>query len=219
MRRAFAQDAFLSVEHLLLGLAAEDSKFTRPALQRQGCNFNKLKEAVKEIRGTRRVESKNPEMVGRRRTPLSAARASLWSPERRLQNCFLFLSQAYGALDRFATDMTAEARMGRLDPVIGRDDEIHRAIQILSRRTKNNPILLGDPGVGKTAIVEALAQRIVKGEVPDSLKGRRLLSLDMGAVLAGKKPETSTAPEPRGGQRAAQRIAKESGLRAWPGCR
>ncbi|CDI80010.1 heat shock protein, putative [Eimeria acervulina] len=133
------RDEYLSVEHLLLGLAAEESRFLRPALQRQGVSFSKIKEAVTEVRGKKRVNSKNPEL-------------------------------AYEALDRYSKDLTAEARGGKLDPVIGRDDEIRRLIQILSRRTKNNPILLGDPGVGKTAIVEGLAQRIVSERLKAVLK-------------------------------------------------
>ncbi len=91
------------------------------------------------------------------------------------------------ALERYTVDVTDSARQGKLDPVIGRDDEIRRAIQILQRRTKNNPVLIGEPGVGKTAIVEGLAQRIINEEVPDSLKGKRVLSLDMAALLAGAK--------------------------------
>jgi ATP-dependent Clp protease ATP-binding subunit ClpB len=95
--------------------------------------------------------------------------------------------ESYDALDRYANDITAMARAGKLDPVIGRDEEIRRTIQVLSRRTKNNPVLIGEPGVGKTAIVEGLANRMVAGDVPESLHNKRLLSLDLGAMVAGAK--------------------------------
>ncbi len=95
--------------------------------------------------------------------------------------------QAYDALSRYARDLTEDARNGRLDPVIGRDEEIRRAMQVLSRRTKNNPVLIGEPGVGKTAIAEGMALRIVNGDVPESLRDKKLLSLDMGALIAGAK--------------------------------
>src|SRR4051794_7457282 len=95
--------------------------------------------------------------------------------------------EAYQALEKYGRDLTEDARNGKLDPVIGRDDEIRRVIQVLSRRTKNNPVLIGEPGVGKTAIVEGLAQRIVRGDVPEGLKDKRLVAIDFGAMIAGAK--------------------------------
>src|SRR5947209_171861 len=91
----------------------------------------------------------------------------------------------YRALEKYAIDLTDRARKGKLDPVIGRDEEIRRVIQVLSRRTKNNPVLIGDPGVGKTAIVEGLARRVVDGDVPEGLKDKRIVALDMGQLIAG----------------------------------
>ena len=93
----------------------------------------------------------------------------------------------YQTLEKYGTDLTARAREGKIDPVIGRDHEIRRVLQVLSRRTKNNPVLIGEPGVGKTAIVEGLARRIVSGDVPDSMKGKSVVSMDLGAMLAGAK--------------------------------
>src|SRR5262245_46963996 len=122
--------------------------------------------------------------AGARRDALEKAIAEVRGPHRVTDQS---AEDKYRALEKYGRDLTEEAEQGKLDPVIGRDDEIRRVIQVLSRRTKNNPVLIGEPGVGKTAIVEGLAQRIESGDVPESLRDRRVVALDIGALLAGSK--------------------------------
>ncbi|EFA69337.1 ATP-dependent chaperone ClpB [Cylindrospermopsis raciborskii] len=149
------KDEYISVEHILLGYCKDD-RFGKNLLQEAGLDEAKLKNIIKQIRGSQKVTDQSPE-------------------------------GKYQSLEKYGRDLTEAAKKGQLDPVIGRDDEIRRTIQILSRRTKNNPVLIGEPGVGKTAIAEGLAQRIVAGDVPQSLKDRKLIALDMGALIAGAK--------------------------------
>ena len=139
------KDDYLSVEHLLLAMNS-----------RLGIGSEELMQALRDVRGSHRVTTQNPE-------------------------------ENFQALEKYGQDLTKRARDGKIDPVIGRDDEIRRVIQVLSRRTKNNPVLIGEPGVGKTAIVEGLARRIAEGDVPEGLKNKRLISLDIARLLAGAK--------------------------------
>lgn len=143
--RGDLRDDYLSVEHLLIAMN-----------QRVGIGVEEMLQALREVRGSHRVTSPDPE-------------------------------GQFQALEKYGQDLTARARDGKIDPVIGRDEEIRRVIQVLSRRTKNNPVLIGEPGVGKTAIVEGLARRIASGDVPEGLKNKRLVSLDIGSMLAGAK--------------------------------
>lgn len=147
------KDEFVSVEHLLQGIVGSDGKISK-LLKSEGITTKKILEALKEIRGSARITSQEPEDI-------------------------------FQALEKYGRNLNLLASRGKLDPVIGREEEIRRVLQVLSRRTKNNPVLIGEPGVGKTAIAEGIAIRIYQGDVPETLKDRQIIALDMGALIAG----------------------------------
>ena len=150
------KDDFISIEDILLAMTRLENSNIKKMLADNKVTSNTVLNAMKKIRGNKKVDNKNAE-------------------------------ENMKALEKYSTDLTELARKGKLDPVIGRDEEIRRIIQVLNRRTKNNPVLIGEPGVGKTAIIEGLAQRMVRGDVPESLKNDKLISLDLGALVAGAK--------------------------------
>ncbi len=150
------KDEYVGLDMILLAMTKLEGTNVYNLLKRYRVSESTILNAMKKIRGNKKVDNKNAE-------------------------------ENLKALEKYSTDLTALARKGKLDPVIGRDDEIRRIVQVLNRRTKNNPVLIGEPGVGKTAIIEGLAQRIVRGDVPESLKNVKLVSLDLGALVAGAK--------------------------------
>lgn len=147
------KDDYVSVEHLFISLAETKSRVS-PLLKTFGITKDSLLKVMKDVRGSQRISSQNPE-------------------------------DTFNTLEKFGNNLNLMAARGKLDPVIGREEEIRRVLQVLSRRTKNNPVLIGEPGVGKTAIAEGIAIRIFTGDVPENLKTKQLVALDMGALIAG----------------------------------
>lgn len=150
------QDAYVSVEHLMLAMIDAPNKAIKQLFKTYGITRDKFLSVLATVRGNQTVTSDNPEAT-------------------------------YDTLRKYGQDLVDKAKDGKLDPVIGRDNEIRNVVRILSRKTKNNPVLIGEPGVGKTAVVEGLAQRIVRGDVPEGLKDKKIFALDMGALVAGAK--------------------------------
>lgn len=150
------QDAYVSVEHLMLAMIETPNKAIKQLFKTYGITRDKFLSVLATVRGNQTVTSDNPEAT-------------------------------YDTLRKYGQDLVDKAKDGKLDPVIGRDNEIRNVVRILSRKTKNNPVLIGEPGVGKTAVVEGLAQRIVRGDVPEGLKDKKIFALDMGALVAGAK--------------------------------
>jgi ATP-dependent Clp protease ATP-binding subunit ClpB len=181
--------------HVLQALLDQRGGATRPLLQRAGANLDTLQQALQRLLEAQAVVGN---ATGEVRVSPELSRVLNLADRRAQQSGDAYVSsetvlasadaeETRQALEKYTIDLTERARDGKLDPVIGRDDEIRRTIQVLQRRTKNNPVLIGEPGVGKTAIVEGLAQRVINGEVPEGLRDKRILSLDLGALLAGAK--------------------------------
>ena len=157
---------YIGTEHILLGLIREGEGVAAQVLVKLGADLNRVRQQVIQLLSG--YQGKEPAAAGGGAAGEAAPSTSL-------------------VLDQFGRNLTQQAREGKLDPVIGREKEIERVMQVLSRRTKNNPVLIGEPGVGKTAVVEGLAQSIVKGEVPETLKDKQLYTLDLGALVAGSR--------------------------------
>jgi ATP-dependent Clp protease ATP-binding subunit ClpC len=155
---------YIGTEHILLGLIREGEGVAAQVLVKLGADLNRVRQQVIQLLSGYQGKEPPPPGGGGEAAPSTSL-----------------------VLDQFGRNLTQAAREGKLDPVIGREKEIERVMQVLSRRTKNNPVLIGEPGVGKTAVVEGLAQRIVKGEVPETLKDKQLYTLDLGALVAGSR--------------------------------